>query len=141
VAVPFLKARLKPAATLPDAQVRALVAQLGAKEFKTRDQAAAQLKRHAEQAAVVLREALQAPLALEARRRIEVLLETVSEREVFVGAGERLRQVRAVQALEALGTAEARALLQTLAAGAPGAYLTQDAREALARLRGEQGAG
>ena len=45
-----------------------------------------------------------------------------------------LAHVRAVQVLEGVRTAEARALLQRLAEGADGAPRTQDARAALRRL-------
>jgi hypothetical protein len=48
--------------------------------------------------------------------------------------GELLRGVRAVEVLERIGTAEARAVLLTLAGGAPG-RLTREAQAALERLR------
>jgi RNA polymerase sigma factor (sigma-70 family) len=48
---------------------------------------------------------------------------------------ERLRRVRAVEVLELLGTAEAKQLLGTLAAGVPDAELTQEAAAALRRLK------
>jgi hypothetical protein len=47
--------------------------------------------------------------------------------------GERLRAYRAIEVLERIGTPEARQLLQTLAAGAPGALLTTTAQAALKR--------
>ena len=48
---------------------------------------------------------------------------------------EALRGVRAVEALERAGTAEARGLLKELAAGAADAPLTRAAAAALSRLR------
>jgi hypothetical protein len=45
--------------------------------------------------------------------------------------GERLRLSRAVEVLERIGTPQARAHLQTLAGGAPGALLTTSAQAAL----------
>jgi len=48
---------------------------------------------------------------------------------------ERLRNLRAVLVLEQLGTADARGLLEKIAAGAPGDSLTEEARESLSRLR------
>jgi hypothetical protein len=51
-----------------------------------------------------------------------------------------LRLARAVEALERAGTVEARNLLKKLAAGQPGARLTEDARSALTRLAGRRGA-
>jgi hypothetical protein len=45
-----------------------------------------------------------------------------------------LQKVRAVQALELIGTARARELLDKLGRGIPEARLTQEAQAALARL-------
>jgi hypothetical protein len=47
---------------------------------------------------------------------------------------EDLRAARALEVLEHLGTADARALLRALAGGSPGARLTGEARAALQRL-------
>ena len=49
-------------------------------------------------------------------------------------APEPLRAARAVTLLERLGTPEATALLEKLAQGAPGAWLTEDARASVKRL-------
>jgi hypothetical protein len=49
-------------------------------------------------------------------------------------SGERLRSLRAVEALELAGTTAARETLASLAAGAPGARLTEQARAACERL-------
>ncbi|MFO0846687.1 MAG: WD40 repeat domain-containing protein [Gemmataceae bacterium] len=67
---------------------------------------------------------------LEARRRAERMLREL----VRPGDPERLRERRAVMALELAGGADARALLRRLAAGLPTAFLTREARAALARL-------
>ena len=45
-----------------------------------------------------------------------------------------LRELRAIEALEYIGTAEARAVLHRLAQGAPTARFTQEGRAALERL-------
>jgi hypothetical protein len=47
---------------------------------------------------------------------------------------EQLRVVRAVEALERIGTPEARRLLKTLADGGPGELPTREAQAALDRL-------
>jgi hypothetical protein len=62
------------------------------------------------------------------------LLERLREPGAGRLTGEELRRVRAVEVLEAVGTAEARDLLGVLAKGAPGAALTREARESLGRL-------
>jgi hypothetical protein len=52
-----------------------------------------------------------------------------------VGAkGEPLRQARAVEVLEHIATPQAREVLRQLAAGAPGAWLTREAKAALERM-------
>jgi hypothetical protein len=53
---------------------------------------------------------------------------------VRVPPGDALRSVRALQVLEAIGTPEARAVLERLAQGAAEAVETHDARAALRRL-------
>lgn len=84
-------------------------------------------------AAPPLREALKANLPLEDKRRLELLLDKLEDASL---APETLRQVRAVEALEGLGTAEARAVLQGLVEkGAPEARLTQEAAAALRRMK------
>jgi WD40 repeat protein len=139
LAVPFLKDKLKPVAAPGDKQVQALVEQLGAKEFKAREQAEVQLRRLGELAGPALRAALQGKTPLEARRRLEVLVAALPERDFPLAAGDGLGGARAVQALEAAATPAAVELLRTLAAGAPAAHLTQDAREALVRLQRRKG--
>jgi hypothetical protein len=49
-------------------------------------------------------------------------------------AGEPLRTLRAVAVLERAGTPESRRLLETLAEGVPGAWLTREAKAACDRL-------
>jgi hypothetical protein len=136
VSVPFLRERLKPIPALPPERLRALIAALDAKEFVAREKALkalGDLRRVAEPA---LQAALKNGPALEARRRIERLLAELGNREVAVRAGDGLRVLRAIQALEAVGTPAARAVLELLGEGAPEATETQDARAALGRLQG-----
>jgi hypothetical protein len=49
---------------------------------------------------------------------------------------ERLRAGRSLEALELSGTPAARQVLQTLAGGAPGVWLMEEARATLRRLDG-----
>ena len=60
-----------------------------------------------------LRQALRADPSLEARRRIDALLE-IRDRETSDPPPEKLRALRAIEALEWAGTAEAREVLRRL---------------------------
>jgi hypothetical protein len=111
--------------------VARLIAGLDADTFAAREQAAAALAKLGEAAAGGLRRALAGRPTPEVRRRLERLLAELGPRPP-----QRLRAVRALEVLEHVGTAEARQALGELAAGAPGAWLTGQAREALRRLDG-----
>ena len=84
-----------------------------------------------EAAELALRKVLAASPTLETRRRAERLLGRL---DPWAPPPDRLRVSRAVEALEYIGTREARQLLRTLAHGAPEARLTQEAEAALKRL-------
>jgi WD40 repeat protein len=130
-AVPFLRKHLHPALPLDGEQVRRWIADLGNVRFTIRNRATIALEALGEQPEGLLREALRASPSLEHRRRIETLLTRI---ERFAPPPERLRGLRTLTVLERIGTAEARQLLRALAAGAPNARLTEEARQALARL-------
>jgi hypothetical protein len=66
------------------------------------------------------------------KRRVESLLEKL-ERPFDDAA--QLRAYRALTVLERIGGADARTLLEELARGAASAWLTQEARHSLDRLR------
>jgi WD40 repeat protein len=130
-AVPALAVRLKPVAAPEPRRLARLLADLDSDSYPVRVRAADDLGELGELAEPALRKALGGALSVEARRRIEQLLERLGGP---VQAPEELRALRAVQALEQAGTPEARRLLQTLAEGAAGARLTREAKAALDRL-------
>ncbi len=130
--VPFLRDRLKPVPPADPKLVARLIANLDSREFPIRSKSAQQLKQLGELAEPALQEALAGKLPLETRRRIEGILKWIDDREL---SAEQLRGLRAVETLEHIGSPEARAILQYLAQGAPGARLTQEARATLARLK------
>jgi len=130
--VPFLKKALRPAVAPDEKIVAQLIANLDSQEFNVRKQATAELEKLGELAFPALRRALQAQPPLEARRRLENLLARGKGR---VLAGERLRNHRAIEVLERVGTPDAAQVLSALAQGAPEALITETAREALSRLK------
>jgi WD40 repeat protein len=131
-AVPFLAGRLRPAAALDAKRVERLITDLDSDRFEVRDAAARELTQMGEQVEPALRRVLEGKPSPEARRRVEALL-TGPRR---VRSLEGLRGLRAVQALECVGTAEARRVLEGLSRGAPEARLTREAKAALRRLAG-----
>lgn len=127
-AVAFLGERLRPASS-PDAECLARwIDDLDSTAFTRRIEAEAALEKIGLTAGPALRERLERKPPLEMQRRIESLLQRL---DVHEPTAEDLRQLRAVEVLAAIGGAEARELLDTLAAGAPGARLTEAARQAL----------
>ncbi len=128
-AVALLRKRLRPAAPVSAAEVKKRIADLDSTEFARRAEATRWLGERVLQAEVALRQALAQSPPLEARRRMKALLEAVRNLQ-----GEDLRTVRAVRLLKRVGTPEARALLQKLGRGDPGARLTREAAAALRPL-------
>src|SRR5439155_26446959 len=96
--VTFLGERVKPAPAAEARRVAALVADLGSEQFKVRDRAVRELEKLGEVAAPALQKAYAGELPLEVKRRLEVLLEKLSN-----WPAETLRQVRAVEVLEHIG--------------------------------------
>jgi hypothetical protein len=128
----FLSLRLKPIKATRPERIRQLIADLDSQSFRTREEASKELTRLGPEAEPAFRTALKKDLSAEARRRVEAILITPPDR--LVHDPEILRGLRAIQALEFIGTLEARQILQELAKGATGAMETQKAQKSLARL-------
>jgi hypothetical protein len=130
-AVPFLAKRVRAAPPLDGKRWSKLIADLDSDEFAVRTAAYRELERLTEGLQPdLLRKALAARPTLEVRLRLQRLL----ARSRALGAGETLAGVRALAVLERAATPAARAVLRRLAGGEPQARLTQEAKEALARL-------
>jgi WD40 repeat protein len=130
-ALPLLRDVLRRADAVDTTQIGKLIAALDDDDFDKREKATEDLLRVGEQARPLVTKALDAKPAAELRRRLEYLLERMQgARE----SGERLQQDRVLEVLEAMGTPEARALLEDVARGAPDAWQTREAKAALARM-------
>jgi WD40 repeat protein len=129
-AVPLLRERLQPVAIVDAKRIAQLVADLDHKRYVVRLQAEKELEKLGELAEPALQRALESQPSLELQRRVEQLLEKVTGPPT----GAALRALRAVEALEHAGTAEARQVLEALAKGAPEARLTREAQGSLERL-------
>jgi RNA polymerase sigma factor (sigma-70 family) len=124
VSVPFLRPRLRPATDAQRKQIRQHIADLDSETFGVRQRAFEQLGDLGPAAAGELREALKGDVSAEVRRRVEELL----ERATRPPTGAALRTLRALAVLEHAGVPEALRLLGELRDGAPGTWLTQQAR-------------
>lgn len=129
--VPLLREHVPPARAL-DAEMRKQIdrwlADLDIDNADVRERASAELEKNVMTEEPLLRKALTSRPSLEQRKRIERVLERLEREQVTLG--------RVLEALEHAHTPESRKLLETLAAGEPSAWLTQQAKAALIRLAG-----
>jgi RNA polymerase sigma factor (sigma-70 family) len=131
VAVPVVRERLQPAPVPDSGAIARLVKDLDSDQFSVRQKAVQELERLEEAARPGLREALAGRPSPEVHRQVEELLDRLSGPVPPPG---QLRQLRAVEVLEQIGTGEARDVLRGLAEGDRDAPTTQDAKAALDRL-------
>jgi hypothetical protein len=127
--LPFLAERLHPITPLDERQqkqVERLLADLDKESFTARQRAETELEKMGPAIEPALRKVLDDKPSLEVRRRIEKVLEKMTD--------ERLRTLRALEAIEYMNTPEARRLLESLANGTPRAWLTEEARKSRKRM-------
>jgi WD40 repeat protein len=131
-AVAWIKDHVKPVPALDEKLIQNLIAQLDHKEFKMRFRAASELLRMGEQIIPALDKALKANLPPDRKNHLEDLRSKATPELVM--QGERLREFRAVEVLEFMGTPQARQVLESLAGGSRGALLTISANATLKRM-------
>jgi WD40 repeat protein len=131
-AVACLKNHLAPGS---DAPLVRLLADLDAPDGSVREAAAVGLTHLGWRAEPALRTLLRGRPSLETRRRVEAVLMAVQERP---SDPEVLRQMRAVQVLEQIGSPAACAVLENLARGGSQAFMTHEATAALNRIRAQK---
>ncbi len=130
--VAFLKARLRPVPPVEPRHLAKLLVDLDDKEFQVRKKGEEGLEKLSDLAARAISEQLAGNPSLESSRRLESLLKKLAAQEL---APATLQVLRAIEALELIGTAEAGQVLATLAKGAPGHRVTEEAQGSLERLR------
>jgi hypothetical protein len=108
-----------------------LMEELDDESFDARERATEELERLGYEAEPALCKKLAARPSAESRRRIVAILTKLEQRAV---SGYSLRLLRGLEALDGIGTPEARQALEKLAAGPADAWLTQQAKASLARL-------
>ena len=129
--VTFLAERLKPAPPVDDRPLERWVPALDSPRFAEREKAHQELEHAGESAGPLLRRSLSAARSLEARRRLERLIDRLERAEPD---GPTRQALRALAVLERIGGDDAKRVLARLAAGAPGARLTVEAKESLERM-------
>jgi hypothetical protein len=125
-ALPFLRERLKPVPAVDAQRITQLVADLGKNDFNERKRAAVELRKLGDLAVPALRQATEKGFDEITRRMLETLESQYPSRE-------QVQALHALQAVERMGTDEARRLLGELAKGASESLLTQQAQGALDR--------
>ncbi|HKB03464.1 MAG TPA: WD40 repeat domain-containing protein, partial [Gemmataceae bacterium] len=129
-AVPLFRSAWTPAPAADAKKVRELIGALDADQYTVREKATADLQKLGDDAVPALRAALARKPSAEAGDRLTQLLGKVT------GPGpSRLRELRAVEALERAGTAEAKALLEAWARDST-LRVSPDAAAARDRLQG-----
>jgi hypothetical protein len=131
-ALPFLRKHLQPTQPADAGKISRLITGLDAGKFAERQQASKELESAGELVVPLMEKALANRPPLETRRRLEELIAKLSR---WAPPANALRHLRAVEALERMGTPGALTLLSRLAKGAVGAGLTEAAQAALRRSR------
>ncbi len=128
--VKFIADELAPAKMPEASQVAKLIEQLSADRFTDREKAAHELLISGELVLPTIVKALNNAKDEEQRDRLQRILQELERTEL---RGSRLRQVRAIEVLEYIGTQESRNLLELLSRGDSKATSTKEAKFALGR--------
>jgi WD40 repeat protein len=131
--LPFIRERIKPAIVIAPERIGKLIEDLNDVQFKVRQSATNELVQLGDRVVPALDKALATKPALETHLRLQEVRKRVTGP---VLKSDKLREYRVLEVLERMGTPEARELLETLAAGAPGAMVTTQAGKALERAKG-----
>jgi WD40 repeat protein len=134
-AVALARDLVKPVPAPDPLKLKQLLIDLNSSKFDARRQATADLEKMGDVILPALKEALKTESTLEGVQRLEMVLKKLSNP---ARGGGVVVELRTVELLELMGTSEARKLLESLAAGADGARLTQEARVSLERLTRRQ---
>jgi HEAT repeat protein len=126
----LLRKELKPVPIIEDKEIAALLDKLGSDDFQVREQATDALNNIGERALPAMKKALGGGVALEARKRLERLVEQAAAQS----SAPVLRSLRAIEVLEHMDRAESRDMLHALSVGAPESVVTREAKASLQRL-------
>jgi hypothetical protein len=130
-ALPLLQDRLRPVAEIDGKLAERWLRELDSETFAVRQKAEEELEKLDQGIVPTLRKALADKPSLEKGQRIERILQRCEQTRL---TPVQMQHLRALRVLESLGTPEARKHLEALAQGAPGVFLTREARNSLERL-------
>jgi RNA polymerase sigma factor (sigma-70 family) len=130
VTVDWIKSHLKCVALPTDPETEALLAELGDDSFRKRQAASNRLEKFGALAIPYVRKSIKSVHSAEVRQRLTDFINLTDKPGILTG--DRLRERRAVELLEAIATPEARAVLRRWADGA--APLCKDCADALKRI-------
>jgi WD40 repeat protein len=132
--IPFLERELLAVArSFPERkkQIERLIPLLDSERYEERERATGELINLREDAETLLRAGLAGDPSTETRRRMRLVLRSIDGKPPAIKA---LRLLRAIEALEQAGTADARSALRRLADGPKECRLTREAKATLDRL-------
>lgn len=129
--VKLLAGRIRVPAAAPPGRIAGLVADLGSPDFQTRRAAVTELAAIGGEAIAAVRQQIEKSMDPEVRKLAAEVLVKIDGPPT---RSDDLRILRAVEVLEGLATADARALLGRWATGPPGNRLTVEAAAAVKRL-------
>jgi hypothetical protein len=121
---------LQPVAPGDSKLIDRLIGHLDSDDFAVRERATRELEKLDTTIEETLRQAIERSASTEVRTRAKAILVKLD----LSPSPALLRQLRAIELVERIGTPSARRLLATVAGGAPGAKLTYEAKAALQRL-------
>jgi WD40 repeat protein len=133
-ATPWLTEQLRSSPLCGPKQIEQWIADLNHDRFAVRDKASAELEKWGDWAEPALHQARASQPELEARRRVDGLLEKLQNRAELVMSPEWLRALRALEALERINSSAAHQVFELLAKGPPHAWLTQEAQATRERV-------
>ena len=128
--VPFLAKRLQPAPAIDAKRVEGLIKKLDSEAYSDREEASTELEQLGELIREPMRKALAGNPPPEMWRRLRDLL---GKLEQYTPA--QLRHLRAIEALEAIGTPESLRIIERLTQGNADRLLTVESRAVIARLQ------
>jgi len=131
LATPLLKNKLKMLVPVDRQRITNILADINHEQYGRRDKAVQDLEKVGALCEPLIQQALKNPPSMDARRRLEKLLEKINGP---LPSPDTLHVLRAIEALELANTAESRQILDTIAKETPPTRVSLDAKASLARL-------